>query len=47
MMENNYLFIKKVHIKTQRLTKKKDVLAISVLQETKNSKLFDKMKKLS
>ena len=41
MMENNYFFIKKVHIKTQ--TKKKDVLVIFILlQETKNSNLFDK-----
>ena len=39
MMENNYVFIKK-YIKTQ--SKKKDVLVIFVLQETKNSNLFDK-----
>ena len=41
MMENNYFFIKKLHIKTQ--AKKKDVLVIFILlQETKNSNLFDK-----
>ena len=39
MMENNYFFIKK-YIKTQ--SKKKDVLVIFILQETKNSNLFDK-----
>ena len=38
-MENNYFFIKK-YIKTQ--SKKKDVLVIFILQETKNSNLFDK-----
>ena len=37
---NNYVFIKKVHLKTQ--SKKKDVLLIFTLQETKNSNLFDK-----
>ena len=41
MMENSYFFYKKVHIKTQ--SKKKDVFVILVLlQETKNSNLFDK-----
>ena len=34
-------FYEKVHIKTHRLSKKKDVLVIFVLQETKNSNLFD------
>ena len=29
MMENNYFFIKKVHIKTDRQCKKKDVLVIN------------------
>ena len=41
MMENNYFFYKKVHIKTRRI--EKDVLVIFILlQETKNSNLFDK-----
>ena len=40
MMENNYVFIKKEHIKTH--SKKKDVIVIFILQETKNSNLFDK-----
>ena len=41
MMESNYFFYKKVHIKTRRI--KKDVLVIFILlQETKNSSLFDK-----
>ena len=35
-------FYKKVHIKTQRLNKKKNVFVIFVSQETKNSHLFDK-----
>ena len=40
MVENNYFFYKKVDIKT--LSKKKDVLVIfTLLQETKNSYLFD------
>ena len=33
---------KKVHAKTHRLSKKKDVIVILVLQKTKNSNLFDK-----
>ena len=33
MRENNSVFIKKVHIKTHRLSKKNDVLVIFVLQE--------------
>ena len=41
MMENNIFLIKKVHIKTQ--SEKKDVLVIFILlQERKNSYLFDK-----
>ena len=50
MMENNYFFLKKVHIKTQ--SKKKDVLVIFsyiialklflLLQEVKNFNSFDK-----
>ena len=40
MMENNKVFIKKVHIKTH--TKKKDVLVIFALQETKSFNLFGK-----
>ena len=40
MMENNKVFIKKVHIKTQ--SKKKDVLVIFALQETKSFNLFGK-----
>ena len=39
MMENNYFFIKN-YIKTQ--SKKKDVLVIILLQETKNSNLYNK-----
>ena len=40
MVENNYFFYKKVDIKT--LSKKKDVFVIfTLLQETKNSYLFD------
>ena len=46
-MEKNYHhdgeqlgFHKNVHIKTHTLSKKKDVLAFFVLQETKNSNLF-------
>ena len=39
MMENNYFF-KKTYIKTQ--SKKKDVLVIILLQETKNSNLYNK-----
>ena len=38
-MENNYFF-KKTYIKTQ--SKKKDVLVIILLQETKNSNLYNK-----
>ena len=37
MMKNQ-----KVHIKTLRLSKKKDILIISALEETKNSNLFHK-----
>ena len=37
MMENNQVFIKKEHIKTQS---KKDVLVILILQETKNFNLL-------
>ena len=37
MMENNYFF-KKTYFKTQR--KKKDVLVIILLPETKNSNLY-------
>ena len=33
---------KKVHITTFTLSKKKDVLVISALEETNNSNLFDK-----
>ena len=41
MMKNNYFFIKKVHIEAQ--STKKDVHVIFIiLQETKNSNLFDK-----
>ena len=40
MIENNSVFIRKVHLKTQ--SKKKDVLVIFILKETKNSNLFDK-----
>ena len=40
MMENNQVFIKKEYIKTQ--SKEKDVPVIFILQETKNSNLFDK-----
>ena len=39
VMENNYFFIKN-YIKTQ--SKKKDVLVIILLQETKNSNLYNK-----
>ena len=35
-------FHKKVHPKTQRLTKEKDVFLIFVLQKTKNCNLFHK-----
>ena len=40
MIENNSVFTRKVHLKTQ--SKKKDVLVIFILKETKNSHLFDK-----
>ena len=41
MMENRHYFYKNVHIKTQ--TKRKGILVIFILlQETKNSNLFDK-----
>ena len=40
MMESNYFF-KKTYIKTIQ-SKKKDVLVIIVLQETKNSNLYKK-----
>ena len=41
MMENNYVFIRKIHIKTQ--SQKKDVLVFFILlQETKNFNLFNK-----
>ena len=40
MMENNYFFKKLTYIKTQ--SKKKDVLVIILLQETKNSNLYSK-----
>ena len=39
MMENNY-FLKSLHQNTQ--SKKKDVLVIILLQETKNSNLYNK-----
>ena len=39
MMENNYFF-KNLHQNTQR--KKKDVLVIILLQETKDSNLYNK-----
>ena len=35
-------FYKTVHIKRHRLSKRKDVLAVFVLQETNYSNLFDK-----
>ena len=41
-MEKNYVFIKKVHTKTHRLSKKKDGLVVFVFQETNNYSLFDK-----
>ena len=40
MIENNSVFIRKVHLKTQ--SKKKDVLVIFILKETKYSNLLDK-----
>ena len=39
MMENNYFF-KKTYFKTQ--SKKKDILVITLLQETKNFNLYNK-----
>ena len=40
MMENNYFFKNLTYIKTQ--SKKKDVLLIILLQETKNANLYNK-----
>ena len=40
MMVNNYFFKKNLHQNTQ--SKKKDVLVIILLQETKNSNLYSK-----
>ena len=40
MMENNYFLKKNLHQNTQ--SKKKDVLVIILLQETKNSNLYNK-----
>ena len=42
MVEKNQVFIQKVHIKTHRLSKKKDVLGAAIFQETKNYNLIDK-----
>ena len=39
-MEDNQVFYEKVHVKTK--SKKKDVLVIFMLWETKNFNLFDK-----
>ena len=42
MMEKNYVFIKSTYHNTHKLSKKKDVLEMFVLQEMKNFNLFDK-----